>query len=95
MENSVEHDKREVPVIEVDERELRAHVSEVAGQSVAEMLNGLLEAKADALCKAQRYESNAERLLPVLGTTSDLFRQRRDTCSIGFRSYAIFTLELP
>lgn len=61
MENSVEQDKRKVPVIEVDERQLRAHVSEVVRQSVEETLNGLLEAEADALCKARRYERNAER----------------------------------
>ena len=34
MENSVEQDKRKSPVIEVDERQLRAHVSEIVPQSV-------------------------------------------------------------
>lgn len=39
MENSVELDKkRKVPAIEVDERQLRAHVSEVVRQSVEETL---------------------------------------------------------
>ena len=61
MEDSRELEKREVPVIEVDERQLRAHVSEVVRQSVEETLNGLLEAEADELCKARRYERNAER----------------------------------
>ncbi len=61
MEDSREREKREVPVIEVDERQLRAHVSEVVRQSVEETLNGLLEAEADELCKARRYERNAER----------------------------------
>ena len=46
MKRSVEQGKRKVPVIEVDEGRLRAHVSEVVRQSVGETLNGLLEAEA-------------------------------------------------
>lgn len=38
MENSVEQEKRKVPVIEVDEGQLRAHVFEVVRQSVEETL---------------------------------------------------------
>lgn len=54
--------KKEVPVIEVDESQLKAHVSEVVRQSVEDTLNGLLDAEADALCKARRYERSAERI---------------------------------
>lgn len=61
MKDSGEQEKRKVPVIEVDESQLRAHVSEVVHQSVEETLNGLLDAEADALCKARRYERNADR----------------------------------
>ena len=61
MENSVEQEKRKVTVIEVDEGQLRAHVSEVVRQSVEETLNGLLEAVAAALCMVRHYERNAER----------------------------------
>lgn len=53
--------KKKVPVIAVDEAELRTHVSEVVRQSVEETLNGLLDAEADTLCQARRYERNAER----------------------------------
>jgi len=53
--------KKKVPVIAVDEEELRSHVSEVVRQSVEETLNGLLDAEADTLCQARRYERNAER----------------------------------
>ena len=53
--------KKKVPVIAVDEAELRTHVSEVVRQSVEETLNGLLDAEADTLCQAKRYERNAER----------------------------------
>jgi len=48
-------------VIAVDEEELRTHVSEVVRQSVEETLNSLLDAEADTLCQARRYERNAER----------------------------------
>ena len=61
MENSVELDKRKVPVIEVDERQLRSYVSEVVRQSVEETLNGLLGAEADALYKARRHGRNRKR----------------------------------
>ena len=53
--------KKKVPVIAVDEEELRSHVSEVVRQSVEETLNGLLDAEADTLCQARRYERNADR----------------------------------
>ena len=61
MDDSRNQQKRKVPVIEVDERQLRAHVSEVVRQSVEETLNGLLEAEADELCRARRYERNSAR----------------------------------
>lgn len=56
-----EVEKKKVSVIEVDESQLRAHVSEVVRASVEETLNGLLEAEAEALCQARRYERNPQR----------------------------------
>ena len=47
-------------VIPADEREVRSHVDEVVRQSVEETLNGLLEAEAEQLCRAKRYERSAE-----------------------------------
>ena len=61
MNGIKEREKKKVSVIAVDEQELRTHVSEVVRQSVEETLNGLLEAEADALCQARRYERNAHR----------------------------------
>ena len=40
MEAIRTHSKKKVPVIAVDEEELRTHVSEVVRQSVEETLNG-------------------------------------------------------
>ena len=52
MKTISEREKKKVPVIEVDEQELRSHVSEVLRQSVEETLSGLLEAEADACRQA-------------------------------------------
>ena len=49
-------------VIKVDEGKVRQHLDEVVRQSVEETLNGLLEAEADELCGAKRYQRSVERL---------------------------------
>lgn len=49
-------------VLRVDEQQLRRHVGEVVRQSVEDTLNGLLDAEADQLCGATRYERSAERV---------------------------------
>lgn len=46
----------------IDEAKIRGHVDQVVRQSVEETLNGLLDAEADALCNAKRYEHSAERV---------------------------------
>lgn len=48
-------------VITVDEGMLRNHVAEVVRQNLEETLNGLLDAEADELCNARKYERNADR----------------------------------
>jgi putative transposase len=47
--------------LSVDEGKLRNHVDEVVRSSVEETLNGLLDAEADHICRAQRYERSPER----------------------------------
>jgi transposase-like protein len=49
-------------VIKIDEGKVRQHLEEVVRSSVEETLNGLLEAEADELCGAKRYERSVERL---------------------------------
>jgi putative transposase len=49
-------------VIRVDEQELRGHLDEVVRTSVEETLNGMLDAEADQLCRAARYERTADRV---------------------------------
>jgi putative transposase len=49
-------------VIRIEEEKIRSHVGEVVRQTVEETLNGLLQAEADELCGAKRYERSPERL---------------------------------
>jgi hypothetical protein len=47
--------------IRVDEQQLRGHVDEAVRSSVEETLNALLDAEADQITGAQRYERSADR----------------------------------
>ena len=48
-------------VIRIDESEIRGHLDEMVGGTVEETLNGLLQAEADQLCGAGRYERSPDR----------------------------------
>jgi len=48
-------------VIRIDEAKIQDHLGEMVRQSVQETLNGMLDAEADQLCKARRYERSPER----------------------------------
>ncbi len=54
--------KKKVPsVIEINQQELDTHLSDIVKNIVEETLNALLDAEADELCKARKYERNNER----------------------------------
>lgn len=48
-------------VIRLDEGRIKGHLDELVRQSVQDTLNALLDAEADALCNAKRYERSPER----------------------------------
>ena len=48
-------------VITIDDERIKNHLDRVVRGSVEETLNGLLEAEADRLCNAQRYERSEAR----------------------------------
>jgi len=48
--------------VSVDETKLKAHVDEVVRGSVEETLHTLLDAEADRICRAQRYERSPARV---------------------------------
>jgi transposase-like protein len=49
-------------VIHIDEGKIQDHLGEMVRRSVEETLNGMLDAEADRLCNARRYERNPERV---------------------------------
>jgi putative transposase len=49
-------------VIEIDEGRIRDHLGEMVRGTVEEALNSMLDAEADRLCKATRYEHSPERV---------------------------------
>ena len=48
-------------VIKIDESQIQDHLDQMVRSTVEETLNGLLDAEADQLCNAKRYERTAER----------------------------------
>lgn len=59
---SVPEELTKTSVIKIDESQLRGHVDEVVRSSVEETLNSLLEAEADQLTGAKKYERSADRV---------------------------------
>ena len=49
-------------VIRIDESEMRGHLTEIVRGTVEETLNAMLDAEADELCQAQRYEHSPDRV---------------------------------
>lgn len=49
-------------VIAVDEGKVQTHLDRVVRETVEQTLNALLDAEADALCGAKRYERSADRV---------------------------------
>ena len=49
-------------VITIDDERIKSHLDRVVRRSVEETLNALLDAEADRLCNAQRYERSEARL---------------------------------
>ncbi len=49
-------------IISIDEGKIRNHLDEMVRKSVEDTLNSLLDAEADALCNATRYERSPDRV---------------------------------
>jgi transposase-like protein len=48
-------------VISIDDERIKNHLDRVVGSTVEETLNALLDAEADRLCNARRYERSDAR----------------------------------
>ena len=49
-------------VVHIDEGRIQDHLGELVRDSVEQTLNALLDAEADAMCGAQRYERSPDRI---------------------------------
>ena len=49
-------------VVTVDQDQIQNHLGEIVRGTVEQTLNSLLDAEADRLCNATRYERSADRL---------------------------------
>jgi transposase-like protein len=49
-------------IIHIDEQEIRSHLDQIVRGTVEDTLNSLLDAEADAICQARRYERTPDRL---------------------------------
>lgn len=53
---------KQTKIIDIDEMQIRSHLDGIVRETIEETLNALLQAEADELCGARRYERSAERV---------------------------------
>jgi transposase-like protein len=71
-----------VKLIEIDQGQLQRHVGEVVRATVEETLNALLDAEADALCGARKYERSPDRVDYRAGTYPRQFQTKAGEVSL-------------
>jgi transposase-like protein len=64
-------------VIQIDEGKIQEHLGEVVRSPVEETLNAMLDAEADRLCRAERYERTERGKTRGQVPTSDGYRPKR------------------
>ena len=63
MNNEAQNgEKSIIGAIKIDKKEVQEHMDKLVRESVEEVLNKLLNAEADAICNASRYERSPDRL---------------------------------
>ena len=55
-------------VVQIDEKQIQVHLDQVVRSTVEETLNALLDAEADRLCRARKYEHSEGRKDTRAGT---------------------------
>jgi transposase-like protein len=61
-------------VIRIDDERIKGHLDRVVRGTVEETLNALLEAEADRMCNAERYERTEARRDPLRSQRTQLPR---------------------
>jgi putative transposase len=59
--NSAQSSDNLTNVIKIDEDQIKNHLGDMVRETVEETINALLDAEADQLCKARKYERSAKR----------------------------------
>ena len=72
-----ESDETKKNIIEINEGEVKSHLGKIVKDTIEETLNGLLNAEADKLCKAQRYQREPERV----DTRAGYYNRKLETTS--------------
>ena len=66
-------------IIEINEEKIKQHLGEFVRGTVEETLNTLLDAEADAICNAQKYEhSTGKKRYPGWAIMRGNFKQRQE-----------------
>ena len=61
MNNVAQNDEKSIiGAIKIDKKEVQEHMDKLVRESVEEVLNKLLNAEADAICNASRYEHTGQ-----------------------------------
>lgn len=68
--------KRLDKVVSIDEGRIRSHLGEMVRDTVEETLNAMLDAEADAMCGAKRYERSPDRVDTRAGSYSRKFHTK-------------------
>ena len=80
-------------VIQIDEARIRDHLGEMVRGTVEETLNALLDAEADQLCGAGRYERSEARQDTRAGSYERTLQTRAGDISTAARDPAMLRLD--
>lgn len=61
LDNTQDNDPTIPPIFKINEHQVKSHLNTIVRQSVEDTLNQMLDAEADELCNARRYQRSEER----------------------------------
>ena len=97
MSSVPEEAVQSLPVIQVNHEQVHKHLDQVVRASVEQTLNALLDAEADELCGAQRYQRSPDRLDTRAGHYSRTLHTKAGevTLNVPWRAVGLPGLALP
>ena len=81
-------------VVQIDESRIQDHLGEMVRGTVEETLNAMLDAEADAMCGAQRYERSPDRIDTRAGSYERTFHSRAGEVKLKMPKLRKQTVEL-